>query len=1212
MPVTAQGISEIATLGGQLGISAEHIDAFTESTAKFAATTDVSAQSAAEGLGRLAQLSGIGQSNFDELTASIYQVGVTSVATESAVLAVATQISVSARQAGFAADQTIALAGALASLGVAPERARGSIQRIFNVITNAADNGGEELEKFARLTGQTADEFAATWKGDPQTAFQDFLAGLGEADKAGKNMNNILADMGISAVRDTDALKRLAQNTEVYANSIAQANEGWNDGTVFAEGYATQTDTLNAKLQVLTQTIKAMIEGAGNNAALKQVVDLLQAFADVAQNLAHNPFGKFLMGVAIGLSLLVGGLAAIATGVALATASMFAMITVLRQLTKDETMHAGAIGLAKFALIEYATAMGRASAADMQKLATTGGLITSMKVLGATTRATSIALKGLAVSTGIGIAFVALGLAFEKWNEQAERTKQIKADLDQAFGEAITLDVKAFQEAGGVLKEIPTDLSRSADASAQAQGDAEGLADSFVGLAEDADTAGTGVESVTGKVYDLSEALGEATDKAVRKSISDLILGEGTGEEQLLRAQRLQTAIQELGYTWDQVVLAVQTNDVEFLSQLDADALGLYNEYINAGVGTLSAYEREVGEAANELHVFTGSLGIAATSLYDSTQAAQATSVVFGELGLDAEEAGSEIGATAEEVRDLSDGLFDSTNALMSMTNSMYDLASSVYDTGGGFDVLTQDGATNMAAFQDAVSSAAAIAGNDANLFISLIDNIIAQMVASGVTGVEQLMAVRNQYALITGGIPTANSDLTASSILAGQFADGMGRAAKETQNVGNAAKQAKEEIRTLKDYVSDLGSVIKDAFDFRFGLQQAVDDVTSAINDISESFEDAKDRVRELNIEIKQIKATLRSLKSDKAILEYQLQVALEYGDTLRANEIAAELQQNAADTAEANKDLVDTTKEKGEAEEEATATATGNSEAAMAQRAAILNLVQGVEDSIIAYAAAGHTQAETEAYAKKLKAQLAAQLKAWGYNNEEIATYTASLNDVITIIDKVPRDLTIETNANTNPAQAALNEFFAKNKDKKITTTHNVNTNYKQTGHVPTAQERWAIGLTALVESLAIRLSRATNANNPNLIAAISTEIKRLGDLKYPAQYYKGGYTGHGGKYEYAGDVHKGEYVIESERVNQLGVPFLNALGRSTERGFSGGGPVNVTASIPGAMMVELSPTDRRLLANAGMNNVYLDGKKVTGVVNGVNAASSARGIQ
>ena len=34
-----------------------------------------------------------------------------------------------------------------------------------------------------------------------------------------------------------------------------------------------------------------------------------------------------------------------------------------------------------------------------------------------------------------------------------------------------------------------------------------------------------------------------------------------------------------------------------------------------------------------------------------------------------------------------------------------------------------------------------------------------------------------------------------------------------------------------------------------------------------------------------------------------------------------------------------------------------------------------------------------------------------------------------------------------------------------------------------------------------------------------------------------YDGGYTGHGGKYDFAGTVHKGEYVLSQDMIKQLG---------------------------------------------------------------------------
>lgn len=53
-------------------------------------------------------------------------------------------------------------------------------------------------------------------------------------------------------------------------------------------------------------------------------------------------------------------------------------------------------------------------------------------------------------------------------------------------------------------------------------------------------------------------------------------------------------------------------------------------------------------------------------------------------------------------------------------------------------------------------------------------------------------------------------------------------------------------------------------------------------------------------------------------------------------------------------------------------------------------------------------------------------------------------------------------------------------------------------------------------------------------------------------------GGYTGHGGKYEPAGVVHKGEFVLSKRAVENIGVPALEALHSHALRGYAGGGLV------------------------------------------------------
>ena len=117
----------------------------------------------------------------------------------------------------------------------------------------------------------------------------------------------------------------------------------------------------------------------------------------------------------------------------------------------------------------------------------------------------------------------------------------------------------------------------------------------------------------------------------------------------------------------------------------------------------------------------------------------------------------------------------------------------------------------------------------------------------------------------------------------------------------------------------------------------------------------------------------------------------------------------------------------------------------------------------------------------------------------------------------------------------------------------------------------------------------SRVTNQNNSiydafnqiannaksgwnNAFNTVSNSIRSLFSL-----FYSGGYTGSGGKYEPAGIVHRGEYVVPKEQVNQTtGLPYF--MGQTPS--YANGGYV----AAPQSQMVYLSPEDRAILRSVG----------------------------
>lgn len=81
------------------------------------------------------------------------------------------------------------------------------------------------------------------------------------------------------------------------------------------------------------------------------------------------------------------------------------------------------------------------------------------------------------------------------------------------------------------------------------------------------------------------------------------------------------------------------------------------------------------------------------------------------------------------------------------------------------------------------------------------------------------------------------------------------------------------------------------------------------------------------------------------------------------------------------------------------------------------------------------------------------------------------------------------------------------------------------------------------------------------------------------YVGGFASGGYTGDGGKYQPAGLVHKGEYVMTKEATSLLGVDFLNYLNYQTKakpKGFSVGGTVGGGSSYAAPLMTSNQPSN------------------------------------
>jgi TP901 family phage tail tape measure protein len=1217
MPEAFKSVTAVATLAGQLGIAGASVDEFTETILKFSSTTNVTAEVAAEKIGRIAQLTRTSAQEYDNLAAAIYQTGVTSVATEADILTVTQQISVAATSANFAAHETVGLASALASLGVQPERARGSMERMFNTITQGALNGGVEAQRFADIAGMSAQEFSKAWKEDAAGAFYDFVVGLGKAEESGRNMNSILQDLGINAVRDIDSIKRLAQNTDVLAQANLQAAEGWLVGERFNNDYQKSIDNLVDKMTMLKNTVQGILADGTALGPLNLFADALLGIARGIKAVVSNPVGKFVMSLVAGLTLAVAGLLATAAGYAALRATMNATITALAGMTKVTASSTSAWAMLRRETAAFVGTLTATRAATDAQTASTARLGIAFQHLGGRllTSARAMAFfKATAGTLAVTGAVVAIGYLVNKMGEAKRAAEAFESSLDAA----IKADTQAKDFSVGSMKsELPANeiqMKKSTEASLMLSG---GLAEARRKMDELSDAA-SGNTLALGQNY--------------RKMIQEKLLNPSDSDEDKV-FKDLQEQATNFAKNFPKEMEAVTGNTAPLLEALTGTP-AQQGEAISRARGIVQELKALQSAAANEKSkeqgFFRGLTG-QGVALSEEEVALEAKIKLYEQLlktleftSSGVEGAGSRIAGTAMLV---GDGFNAMAEAASNADREMSEIASgetqagleamfaNIWKVGTSFDYMGEAGRSNLQNISAVAKSAADEFGKDSVEYANFVDALISTMLAQGQVSAQVAARIRTQ--LLAGNTQTAKIDKNSSSWLDSQrrinvaldtskkrtkaSADNMGRAAN------NAAKAAKQ-IRTLSDYTSDLGSVLSKTFEYFFGLSQSKDSTAEAFQKIKDAIRGAAEEVANLSSELAELRAELAGLSSDKQVLEFQLSVAREYGDSLRESEILAELQKNAADTAKTQAELAKKERDLTKAQDTATFSVIGNTDAARDNRAMVEALVASYHEQIKAYAATGASKKKVEAYAKALTKQFEAQARQLGLSAKEMRPYVSAMRQFEKVARSIPRNLTVKVTANTSAADKALAEFRAKNKN--TSSTHTINTVHKSKGK-PDYMSGQVQSINAQIAhlSLALKLNPFGGAQALAIAAqlvALRNELKLLKKRGYA----KGGFTGAGGKYEVAGAVHRGEYVIDAERVRQLGVPFLNALGRSTEGLPQRWASTPLTVSGPSVQRVELSPYDRQLLEQVGNMGFYLDGKKVANAVNASNRTVSVRG--
>ncbi|MFE9642357.1 phage tail tape measure protein [Nocardiopsis alba] len=312
IPLTHSELAAIAASAGQLGIESQNILRFTETIAAMGVATNMTVEEAAMSMARFSSIMGTPQENIDQLGASIVALGNNSAATESEIMEMALRIAGAGQTVGLTEGEVLGFAAALKSVGMEAEGGGSAVSRVLLNINTAVGESGEQLQDFARVSGMSAQEYAAAWEADPARATHAFVDGLARMNEEGGNVVGTLDRLGLGEIVVRDALLRMAGAADLVGESLEIGNDGWRENLALVEEAAARYETTESQIQIARNAITETGISIGESllpvlgAAAERITDYGTAFKSLDDD--QQAWVTNIGGAVGALSLLTGAL----------------------------------------------------------------------------------------------------------------------------------------------------------------------------------------------------------------------------------------------------------------------------------------------------------------------------------------------------------------------------------------------------------------------------------------------------------------------------------------------------------------------------------------------------------------------------------------------------------------------------------------------------------------------------------------------------------------------------------------------------------------------------------------------------------------------------------------------------------------------------------------------------------------------------------------
>lgn len=285
IPMTADGLTQVAAAGGQMGLAKDELLKFTEMASKTAVAFDITAESAGDTIGKIKNILSLSLDETGEMMDVINHLSNNNAAKASEIVEVMKRIAGIGKQVGLAKEQTAALASTFISLGKAPETAATASEALLKKLNNLSSLS-EDKQKAFEETGLSVNKFAKAMKTDAQGAVLQFLEAMSkvEPQRRGALLTTI---MGTNY--DSD-IATLISGMDVYKKSLDEVSSKEKFLGSNEKEFQARSNTVANKIQLMKNTLNSLGISIGNvflpyvSTAIEYLAGFIKKITEFAQN----------------------------------------------------------------------------------------------------------------------------------------------------------------------------------------------------------------------------------------------------------------------------------------------------------------------------------------------------------------------------------------------------------------------------------------------------------------------------------------------------------------------------------------------------------------------------------------------------------------------------------------------------------------------------------------------------------------------------------------------------------------------------------------------------------------------------------------------------------------------------------------------------------------------------------------------------------------